>query len=102
MDDDTKKILEDIRKSVESLAQAANEITDYLAWLRAKTAEREALMAKPATTIWRNGVPLPAPLALTDDPRWPYLAGRQPRRDGDNMINRADEHNPPRAVRSPR
>ena len=82
MDDDTKKILEDIKQSVAGLARAANEISEYLTWLRK---QREA----------------PQPRLTTDDPRWPYLAGRQPRRDGSNMLSRVDEHHPPRTVRPP-
>ena len=65
MDEELKKILEDVRQSVESLARSANEITDYLAWMRSKVAERES-----------------APLTFIG-PR-SYLAGRQPRRDGDS------------------
>jgi len=69
MDDDTKKILEDIKQSVAGLARAANEISEYLTWLR-KQREMPQLRETPPV-----------------DTRQPYLAGRQPRRDGNNMVN---------------
>jgi len=61
MDDDTKKIMDGIERSL-------REISDYLTWLRQK-----------------NSVPRQA-LTETVDSRQPYLAGRQPRRDGDNFF----------------
>jgi hypothetical protein len=65
MDEDTKKIMEDIRQSLEGLARAANEISEYLTYLRQQRTP-------------------PAPVEAPADARKPYLAGRQPRRDGDS------------------
>ena len=57
-DDDTKKIIEGIERTLQ-------EISDYLTWLR----QDRFVEARRNATV---------------DRRQPYLAGRQPRRDGDS------------------
>lgn len=80
--DQTEQLRDDIRRTLQSLHDNLLELDDYLTRLRAQT------LANVDAAI-RQGIVQADELLqardTTTDSRRPYLAGRQPRRDGNSF-----------------
>ena len=112
-----KEIVERVRKSLTAIADTLQELNDYLTELRQRTDEEIASLARRTLAAQAAARVQPAPVpgepikqetVPVYDPRFPYVAGRQPRRDGDSFARvapkqGADSHDddPARSVRPP-
>ena len=107
-----KEIVERVRKSLTAIADTLQELNDYLTELRQRTDEeinslaRRTLAAQAAARV-QPGEPIKHETVPTYDPRFPYTAGRQPRRDGDSFARVPDpkgaahDNDPAGSVRPP-
>jgi hypothetical protein len=66
MSKSTEDVIEEVRLQLQGITELLHELDEYLRQFQAATAMS------------------PTPAATTADSRQPYLAGRQPRRDGDS------------------
>lgn len=81
-----KELVERIRKSLTMMADTLNDINDYLTQLRKQTDEEIATLARRTLAAQATAGVFTAPAVEPAlDPRRPYTAGRQPRRDGDSF-----------------
>lgn len=81
-----KELIERIRNDLDSMADSLNSINDALERLRRKTDEDIANLARRALAAEAAArVRPPEARDTVPDPRFPYIAGRQPRRDGDSF-----------------
>ena len=98
---DYDEIVGEVRLRVQALAELLNELDDYLAQLRRETVVQVEKLAGPAAAEIIMARTYES-AADTTDPRRPYLAGRQPRRDGDTYGSvRSHDDNPTGTVRPP-
>lgn len=74
-----KDIVEEVRKTLQQVHDTLEEINRYLGELRSDAEIVERLHVKDSAQYHE------ATTLETTDPRKPYLAGRQPRRDGDSF-----------------
>lgn len=108
-------LIQTIRDTLADVENTLHDINSYLTDLRRQTeAEIAELERRKMRTVMATmpdnpeaaeavlDVLRPKPRDVSGDPRYPYLAGRQPRRDGDSFGSvLPHDDDPPGTVRPP-